>query len=475
MDFSSIGGIPDTGPAKAGGIDFSSIGGIRDMSEASARATPGIFAHLMRTAEQEWPAIGGGMVGGAALGVTGGPVGAVLGAGLGGAAGKAGQILAQYRTGTRSPLADTSLGNAAEIGKSGAAQAAGELTGQVAGPLVKALTPAAVKEAASAIGNRAAELGGQALKIPTSIPEKYGTAFFKDMKGVTQALPQEAVSKGYQDFEAKAGVKGLDQLVQEREKEFSAADLSAMVRSTANKVRATAQKGFTGTPPTAQELYQASQAENQLARLAKYGNPDAAAMLGSNSLKESGKTVDAAMDALHPEYGTLRKAQFMTKAKEAISSVLPQNKNLSPNILRPTAAATAALTGLAAGHPGALLGLPLVSPLATTGAIRAATALAGVVPGAAMKTGAQAAVGEPSDAQIVSGILRMNVLNPDKSGPYGKAVTGLGLPGSLVSKSGKASLSDVAQKLYDSGRITENDEGAALDFIKRTAGSIPKR
>ena len=78
----------------------------------------------------------------------------------------------------------------------------------------------------------------------------------------------------------------------------------------------------------------------------------------------------------------------------------------------------------------------------------------------------------PSENQIVASILRMNTINPSKSGTHGKELSSLGLPSSMVSKSGKSSLSQVAQKLYEGGRIKENDEDEAMDLIKKASGAI---
>ena len=114
--------------------------------------------------------------------------------------------------------------------------------------------------------------------------------------------------------------------------------------------------------------------------------------------------------------------------------------------------------------------IPFLSPRAVgLGAAAAGMAAKSpVVP--PILAGIRAAVGSattqaPSDSQYIINLLKNNSLNPAKSGPYAARLNALGYPRNLVSPSGKASLQDIAQKLYDAGRIKDNDEEEALNYL----------
>jgi hypothetical protein len=328
------------------------------------------------------PSVTGGMIG-AALGLAaGGPAGAVAGAALGGAAGQAEKKLYDYLNVPGAVDRETATSAAKEIGLAGLGQGVAEGAGQgiIAG--LKAGAPKAI------------ELGAQMLKAVQAIPEKYSIPVLKNPAILNRALPMEVVSKGYQAFERYTGLKGLDAMAQEREKAFSAGELDQLVRNVANRIR-----GGEVIPP--QQLYAASQAENQLSRLAKTGNPDAMAMHGSVSLHESGVTVDKALEKVHPEYKNLRTAYSESKDKEAFSHILPQNKNMSPNVLRTWGALGAAGYETREGNPGkAALILGAVSPAVAGAAIRTAPFFA---PAIAAASGVAARLGAAAGAQALAG------------------------------------------------------------------------
>lgn len=279
-------------------------------------------------------------------------VGGVPGAMLGGAAGKGYQRVTEYLTGARDPAADTSLGVAGDIAQAGLAAGAGEGSISAIGKILKWLRP------------RGSKLAAAAAKVGPAIPEKYGEAVFKDPSILRRALPAKTVGKGYDAFERYTGLKGLEAtLVESNRATMGSAELERMVLQAANKV-------IKKLPVEPQELYLASQAASRLKLAAKYGEPQAQMAAASGAIKQGKTLVDDALEKVYPEYKSLRIGHFESKAKEAFSSVFPQNKGGTANVLRPWAVAgTIVREGLKATPA-----LPAVSPLAWQGAIRAGSA-----------------------------------------------------------------------------------------------------
>lgn len=335
------------------------------------------------------PATAGGMVGGiagAAAGLPFGPAGVIaggiLGAGLGGASGEAVRQATAQGTAAAFPEQNYPILRPGQVmgqvGIQGATQAAGQAIGSGVGAAAKALRPGVNK------------LGAQVMRVGAGIPEKAGEAAMRNPSILLDAPSKETASGAYKAFEGYTGLKGLDDLAGARAKPWSASELYETALQTANKIKQGLEVG-------AQELYTASQAENALSRLAKYGNPDAAAMLGSGSLKEAGKLADDALGAALPEYQTLRTGYAAAKTADQFSSWLPLNKNTSPNVLRGVTAATTAGAGVMAGQPAALAALPLVSPKFYGTGLKAA-ALAGKIPAGVYRVGAQGAAGATGSA-----------------------------------------------------------------------------
>lgn len=319
------------------------------------------------------PAMLGGMVGMAAAAPTG--PGSIAAAGLGGAAGEGvRQSAAQlYAGATGRPYTapgDVMKGMAIQGGLQGAGQ------GLAVG--------------AAALRPTVNRLGSQVMRVGAGIPEKAGFQAMRNPSMLLDALPVEDAGKAYRTFEGYSGLKGLDALAGERAKAWTAGELYETALQTANKVRA-------GQAVTAQELYTASQAQNQLSRLAKFGNPDAAAMLGSGSLDDAGRVADRALEGIFPEYAGLRGDYAAAKTAQQFDSWLPLNKNTSPNVLRGVTAATTAAAGVMAGQPGALAALPLVSPKFYGTALKGA-ALAGKIPAGVYRVGAQSTAGAAGSA-----------------------------------------------------------------------------
>jgi hypothetical protein len=312
-----------------------------------------IASKLLNFAKKEGPPIAGGIAG-SILGAPGGPAGMIGGATLGGAAGRAWQRNAEYATGSRDPLKDTSSGNALDIGKSGLAQGAGEAVGLQAGAILKALRP---------IGN---EVGAGAMKIAAAIPEKYGKAIMEDPSILNRAQTPEVMGKSYNAFENYTGLEGLGKKIESGA--FKSADTSNSAYfdnavDVANKVRS-----GVSVPP--QDLYEASQMASNI-KLGPFENPGMQKAVKAGVLDRAKGTIDDALEKVYPEYSSLRKGYFESKAREAASSILPTNKNGTANVLRPWAVIGDVLRGGAAHSPL----LPAVSPAAWGTAIRAGSAV----------------------------------------------------------------------------------------------------
>ena len=294
-----------------------------------------------------------------------GPGASIAGAAVGGALGEAGEELREYAMEPGALDRATPASAASRIMKSGAAQ------GAIQGLGIGMGAASGTKTLAKGLSNKsedAIKLGAQIMKVAHGIPEKYGGAILRDPSILRSALPVEVSEQAYKTFARYTGLKGLDDLASEpvmvggklqaRGSMFPK-EIEQMVRDTALRWR---------TDPasvTNQELFQASQGENAIFRMASRQNPEASAIHGSVSLSKDGATVDEALESRIPEYKSIRTNLFRSKAREALSNILPANKNLSPNVLRTTAALAAAW------HMGSALPLIAVSPLTSRTIIQA--------------------------------------------------------------------------------------------------------
>lgn len=183
---------------------------------------------------------------------------------------------------------------------------------------------------------------------------------------------------------------------------------------------------------------------------------------------------------------------FEAHVKDAFSDWLPRNKFGTTDAMRTmtgmgqlgTAGAIAA-----AGAPGVAAPIAanalLSSPRVMGGVVknlaavpRAAATMMKAAPAAANLAGQEEPAAPTPAAPVVqspgliSNILKSNVLNPGKSGTYAAEIKKLGLPSSMVSGSGKASITDLARLLHEAGAIPENDEGEAVQYLKGMAGRV---
>jgi hypothetical protein len=254
----------------------------------------------------------------------------------------------------------------------------GEAAGDIATTgALNALTEGGVRGASGLVaGGRS--IAPSIMKALPAIPEKYGKAVAETPAILRRAFPRKTMSESYEAFERYTGLKGLGKVMEDEAKIFSPGELIDKTLSAAKKLKA----GETLAP---QELYEASQAVNHLKLSAKFGEPTAASALESGILQRAKGPIDSALEKLYPEYKVLRKQNFESKAAEAFQSLLPQNKNLSPNAPRTWGAISAAAGSTLAGSPLAAVGsLAAVSPKAWGAGITAAD-LTGKLVGPAAK------------------------------------------------------------------------------------------
>lgn len=382
----------DTSPAKTQTIDHEDfLNAPVDPAPAPAptsrrASTDGLLGIEARQLLENAPAIGGmiggtlgATVGAAAAGVGAAPSG-VMGAALGGMTGKTAQKLYSYLSGERDPSRDSALGNAGDIAGQGLIQAFFDATGHSISYLSELGAPYLAK------------VGAQIIKATSGIPEKYGEAVLRNPKILNSALNSQEMSAAYKSFEGYTGLKGLGKtLVDEGRAHLPPSEAEKIVVGTAKRVMAAqaarkavidsgamvakgAASAAEATMPSAQDLYTASQAASHLKLMSKYGEPSAQAMITSGIIGQGKQVVDDSLQEIYPEYRNLRVANFNSKAREAFSAILPQNKNFTPSVLRTGAALSAAGYEAEHGNYGkAAMALSAVSPAVTGLGIRAAS------------------------------------------------------------------------------------------------------
>lgn len=321
-------------PAMTGAPVYS---GLTGQDKFSGLNVPNAFEEVARSAG---PAIGG------TIGAVAGPLGSMAGAAAGRSVQNAIQNTASVfdpnvqQKGVKTLIAEPAIEAATQ----------GVFAG--AGALATKAKPLAVK------------LGAQVLRAGPGIPEKYGAAALNDLGMLSRSKSKAEISAAYEAFEKANG------LVSPRNARASAGNLVQTAQDAMTRVNAAFQKITTKQPITAQEAYEASQAARFLKDQAKFGNPDQLANL--SNIQQAKTAIDDTLEALAPGYRELRGDAFEQKAADQFSSILPLNKNQSPNVLRTWTTGAAAAGGLAAGSPAALA-LPLaISPAVAGAGIRGA-------------------------------------------------------------------------------------------------------
>jgi len=290
--------------------------------------------------------------------------------------------------------------------------------------------------------------------------------------------------------EAVQGLKGRVQSIAERLNKtvVTPADYNAAIDRAGRLLRGSPIDEDMAKALTPQDALEGVQTINKALRDKMYTST-----MDPSQIGEVLKVKDGLMDYLQnngvPKIREAATDLFRAHVKDAFSDWLPKNKFGSPDALRTMAGMGQMGTAgalAAAGHPIAAVpfaaNAALTSPRVFGGIIQNVAAVPRALPsaGAAVAAGANAAGGppdqpqaparaplSPEEARTVRNVLTANVLNPTKSGAMADQVRMLGLPPTMVSRSGKASLSDVARVLHQAGAIPENDEQAALDYLKR--------
>lgn len=358
--------------------------------------TRGILQDIVRGL----PTAGGGLVGATAAATASLPfaplagpfapavpiIAGLGGAFLGGAAGGASRQAVAQGTAAAFPEARYPILRPGQVIRNvaieGATQAAGQAVGLGIGAAAKAARPFVNK------------LGAQVMRVGAGIPERAGEMAMRDPSMLLNAPTKEAASAGYKAFEAKAGITGLGDAVKQAGKFPSEGELEKHLFEVAARVQ-------NGVPSTTQELYHASQAASSLNQLAKMGNPRYAMLKAA--ISEAKSAVDDTLEAILPEYKTIRTDYAMSKAAGEFSSFFPLNRNQSPNALRSVLAGReaiaggVALAGAGTGNPVAMAALPLISPKFYGTALKGA-AIAGKVPAGIFRVGANALTGGTGSA-----------------------------------------------------------------------------
>jgi hypothetical protein len=354
-------------------------------STGTIPASPSMVQSLMNYAQKEGPPIAGGMIGGS-LGAVGGPAGVMGGAALGGAAGRALQRDYQYATGSRDPNSDTASGNAFDIGKSGVAQGVSAGVGLGAN--------AAIDAAAPGVGR----VGAQLLRLANGTPVASGEAAlgvpFAEGAPSTglgllgRALSPKKLGDAYAGFESANGVTGLRAAQEAAWQDNSASELKDMALSAAKKISS-------GQPIDNQEAYIASQAARKVAAQAANRDPDSISAMTSGLVDKAKGVIDTHLETAMPGYQALRQKAFESNVGQDFSTVLPQNQNMSPNVLRGIGGLSAAGYEGKKGNYGTAAGiLAMMSPALAGLEIQGANAVAPAVApaaGLALRAGAQSA------------------------------------------------------------------------------------
>lgn len=274
---------------------------------------------------------------------------------------------------------------------SGTVAGAQEMAGQtLSGKMPTESVPAALSSAASsgipvAIGSLAGEsipaiagairsepalveAGAGLMKVPTNIPESYGSAMLGKPGEVFSAKPLEQIGKEWDALLAKHGVRDFGTVTREASEGYVPPNswFQKTVKSVADKIR-------NNEAITAQEAHDASKAASSIERMAggKFPNQESWAATQSREFWNDKAAIENAADELMPGHAKLRADTYYSNANEYGKRILPTNKGGTTNILRPVMAAYS-------GHPGAMVAM---SPAVVRGALRGAYAAEQSMPG----------------------------------------------------------------------------------------------
>lgn len=309
------------------------------------------------------PAIAGGMAGAAAAapyGIPFGPAGVALagagGAVLGGASMEAArnaiaQGLAAMK-GNRLSTPSEVIGN---VSQSGLEQGVGHLTGEALAPGIKAV--------ASKLLPHYAKTGSQVVRAATGVPEIEAEAALRDPSILSRAFPMKEAGKIYREGVGEAGEGTLDASRSIFGKTYPGPE---SVVNTFDELR-----GSLGAAEPNELLGMRQTMMDTLADTPRT-SPKLRKLIG-----ERIGILDDMLESRLPDWTGAKKAWREAKIGEEFGSWLPLNKNLSPNVLRTTAAIAAAAKSASEGSLWGSLALPFVSPKVWGLGIRATGAISG--------------------------------------------------------------------------------------------------
>lgn len=299
---------------------------------------------------------------------------APMGAALAGAATMGTEIVKQgiqaYNSepGTPATTLEALRRNAMAFGRGAAGEALGRGVFAGAGAMAEKAAPG-VKQTLAKI-----------MKVSTGMPEREGMALINDTKIIARAKSAREAGK---DFGAALTVKDplpRANLLPKGIQEF--ADVPAPLKSGAEGARLAFGKSHLTADAAAdkfdeflpkltdntldlQSAFSLRQLTMDKISDLPYNERSMKRLLSGNIDK-----LDSYIEAKLPDWSGAKTAYREAKVAEEFNNWLPLNKNLSPNVLRATAAVGAAAYGAREGDPRAIMALSLVSPRVWGGAIR---------------------------------------------------------------------------------------------------------
>lgn len=247
----------------------------------------------------------------------------------------------------------TSMEALSRLGSGAWQGVSGEIIGQGVGKALGAMVPSR-------------KLAAQGMRVMTGVPEREGLAVLKDPSILSRAKSVEQAGKEY--GESTLGLKGGAEGARQA---FGKSHLTADAAADKFDEILPKIKDETLDLQTAFSLRQTTM--DKLSDL-PYNEKSMKRLLGQNV-----DTLDAYIEARLPEWSGARQAFRESKIAEEFGSWLPLNKNLSPNVLRTTAAIAATGKGVMEGNPIMSLALPAISPKVWGYGIRAGGAVAPAV------------------------------------------------------------------------------------------------
>lgn len=273
----------------------------------------------------------------------------IAASGLAAGGAEAYQQLAARAVGGKAP--ETPLEAAKDIGIEAASQAAGEGAMQGARLAFRAMRPDLVK------------LGAQLIKATAGVPEKYGAVVLENPDILTKAPTMGAAQKMY--AAAVRGMKGAQEYLQEKTGKIlmKAGGAEDLINDVVPRLSG-------GNMPTLPEALAARQSASFLLEMAKMGHPEMKA--NKYALIGAKDALDNYLERGMPGFKQVSHDYFDANAREAFQSILPQNKNMSANVLRSLGQLSAISAAAVLHAPAVLVGAMPFSPRVWGMAIKAA-------------------------------------------------------------------------------------------------------